>query len=506
MILAFSAFEARYIRIVNSWLSALVVVYLAFAAAALLLDDHPIYVDGLFSLATAGYADANPDPALVLERLVIKSQQHVPGYFLLLFYWGNLLDWAPLAMRLPTLFFGIISLALVYRLGRSFVSSEAGLLALVMLAGLAFYNIWYLPIRMYTMFVAAELLLLWLYFRAIRGQGAHSARLLLLFLASLVFLYTHIFSLATLLGIGLYHLLLVPKDRKWFAITCAFILAGAAFLPWLDILVQGTDFATSRAAEAITALSAAQLLQHLLYLGVNGSVAFLFLFILAAYVAWKRDRFAIALWVITLTALAFYVAVNAVTGVIDLPRSRYAVIIFPLLILLMVKGLMSLARWKLLIVVIMLFWLASGWLYQRRVGAALFVRSYDTIPIHLIERHLRAELRPGDLITGWSGGLSFDFESGVYGGIVDYYFAETQVDVDIEHTYFLQDMDDAEITAAIQEQLGGRERVWLVYETARWPRYLLLWQDALMNGYQRCHIDDSVERVRIERFQLSSCD
>lgn len=244
-----SEFEAAYGRVANSWLSALVVVFIAYAAAALLLDDYPIYVDGLFSLATAGYADAQPDPALVLERLAVKSQQHVPGYFLLLFIWGNLLDWTPLAMRLPTLYFGIISLALMYRLGRSFVSKEAGLAALVMLAGLAFYNIWYLPIRMYTMFVAAELLLLWLYFRAIRKGSVGTTQLILVFLACVAFLYTHIFSLATLLGIGLYHMLFVPKNRNWFAIAGTFMLAGAAFLPWMDILIQGPNLRLAQALE-----------------------------------------------------------------------------------------------------------------------------------------------------------------------------------------------------------------------------------------------------------------
>ena len=500
-----SKLEAGYVRVANSWLSAVAIIFIVFAAAALLLDDYPIYVDGLFSLATAGYADAYPDLALVLERMMVKSQQHVPGYFLLLFVWGNLLDWTPLAMRLLTLFFGIISLALMYRLGRSLVSKEAGLLALVMLAGLAFYNIWLLPIRMYTLFVAAELLLLWMYFRAIRKQSAGAAQLIPVFLACVAFLYTHIFSLAALLGIGLYHLLFVPKNRSWFAIAGAFLLAGAVFLPWMDILIQGADFATDRAAEAITTLSAVQLLRNLLYLGVNGSVAFLMLFILAAYTAWKGDRVAIALWTITLTALAFYVAVNAVTGVIDLPRSRYAVILFPLMILLMVKGLMSLARWKLLILGIVLFWLASGLLYQRRVGAAQFVRSYDTIPIHLIERRLSAELRAGDLITGWSSGLSFDFESWIYGGIADYYFSDYRVDVDIEHTYFLENMDDREIAEIVEAQLAGRERVWLVYETARWPRYLPLWQAALMSRYQRCRIDDAVGSVRIELYQTPNC-
>ena len=43
-----------YTRLITSWAAAACVIFAAFAIAALRLDDYPIYVDGLFSLATAG--------------------------------------------------------------------------------------------------------------------------------------------------------------------------------------------------------------------------------------------------------------------------------------------------------------------------------------------------------------------------------------------------------------------------------------------------------------------
>ena len=426
--------NAHYRRVVNSWLFAALVVLIAYAAAALQLDDYPIYVDGLFSLATAGYADPHPDARLVLERLAVKSQQHVPGYFLLLQVWGNLLAWEPLAMRVLSLFFGVLSLALIYRLGRCLHSRELGAIALVMFASLTAYNIWYLPIRMYTMFVATELLLLWLYFRAQRVESAGRAKLVLLWMACVAFLYTHIFSLATLLGIGAYHVFCQPRNRHWLRIAGAFLLAGVAFLPWLVILIPGTEFAARRAGEWISAFSADQLLLALFSLGANANFLFALLLLLAARLAWRRDPSAIVLGVILLVSLAFYVVVNAATGLMDFPRTRYAVIVFPLMALLMARGLVTLNHRTILILFALLFWLASALLYHRRVGASQFVRSTDTMPVHLIERQLREEWRAGDLLTGWSSGLSFDFESTVYGGVADYYFGQHGVEVDIEHT------------------------------------------------------------------------
>ncbi len=483
----------------------MVILFLAFALAVRLLDDFPIYVDGLFSMATAGYFDPHSGLDGVLERLMVKSQQHVPGYFLLLHVWGKLVDWSPLALKLLSLFFGSISLALMYRLARGLMDPSAGLFATLMLASLAFYNVWYLPIRMYTMFVAAALLLLWLYFRALRAAQPTWSELAALCFACILFAYTHIFSLALLCGIGVYHVFFVPKTRRWMHIAGAFLVAGLAFLPWLQILIEGAAYATNRAEQAISALSSLDLLWSITSLGINASNLFLLLLALAAYRAWQRDSSALALWVLLSVTLAFYVIVNAVLRVMDFPRIRYAVIVFPLMILLMVKGLEALPHWKLALLGILVFWLASGLLFQRRVGAGQFVRSYNTLPIHLVERHLRGDFVEGDLLTGWSDGLNLHFESVAYGGIADFYFARHGVDVAIEHTYELGKSADEAITALLGDKLIGRERVWLVYEWRGSDRYERLWRDALQAQFESCREYNAIEKVSIALYQRSSC-
>ena len=493
-----------YTRFVTSWLAAASVIFIAFGIAALRLDDYPIYVDGLFSLATAGYFEESADVALALERLAEKSHQHVPGYFLLLQAWARLVDWSPFALRLISLASGIFSLALVYRIGRSFISRDAGFWALFMLASLYYYNLWYLPIRMYSMFAAAGLLMLWLYLRALRQQLTWRAWTLLC-LAIILFAYTHLFSFSLLCGIGVYHLVFVKKDKRWLNISAAFGVAALAFLPWLGILARGLDYATDRAEQAIHSLAALDLLEAIISFGINASLPFLLLLPVALWQAWRRDRFAIALCTLLAATLAFYVIVNALTGVIDYPRSRYAIIVFPLLILLLAKAMTSLERWKPLTIGILLFWLASGMLYQRRVGPALFIPSYGTLPAHLVERQLREELRPGDLVTGFSGGVSFDFKSIAYDGVGEFYFARHGAEVAIAHTWRLGRMTAAEISDELRQTLDGRERVWLVYEAGK-ADYLGHWREALERHHVLCESDESLERVRIELHQLHACE
>ena len=490
-------------RAVHSWMPPLLIVFAVFAAAVSLLDDFPIQADGLLSIHTVGYKDEIPNIPDTIGRLINKSQQHVPGYFLTLFAWAKAVGWSPLALRLLTVFFGILSLALIYRLGRSCISKEAGLFSLVMLASLTFYNIWYLPIRMYTLFVAAELLLLWVYFRTLQRPQVRRRDYVWLFLACLVFINAHTFSLTVFVGLGLYHLLLAPKTRRWYGMTAAALLAVLIILPWFVILFQGAEYYASNPDRTYRALNPIEMTVNIISLGTNANLLFAALLLLSIKPALlDRDRLAIAFWVIFIVATALYALVNAVVQVADPTRFRYFVSLFPLMILLMVKGLEQLKKWKFLTVGILLFWIASGLLYHRRVGPDFYVRSYDTIPIHLIERHLRDEFQPGDLVTGWTDGLDFNFRTVFYGSIVDFYFAEhDDVSVAVQNVYQLKDLADDEIAALILDSVNDRARVWLAYELDKTGRYDPLYRSALYAHYQRCRFDESLPNVVIELYQ-----
>ncbi len=500
-------FESIYNRAVNSWLPPVFVVFVAFAIAVTLIDDFPIQADGLLSIHTAGYTDGYPDLLSVFDRLINKSQQHVPAYFLALFVWGNATEWSLMMMRVLSVFYGILSLALIYRLGRDFISKEAGFFAIVMLASLTFYNIWYLPIRMYTMFVAAELLLFWVYFRTLHRKQTTRQDYILLFLAGLLFVNTHTFSLAILLGLGVYHLLLVEKTRRWYSMTAAALLVVLIILPWFVILFQGAEYYASNPERTYRALNPIEMTVKIFELGVNASILFIGALLLSVKQALDRDKMTIALWVILIVAVGAYALINLVVQVADPTRFRYFVPLFPLIILLIVKGLELLKRWKFVTLCLLLFWVASGLLYHRRVGPDYYVRSYDTIPIHLIERHLRDELGHGDLITGWTDGLDFDFASDFYGKITDVYFAEHDVDIAIQHVYQLGQVSDEAVTAIVADLTQDRKRIWLTYEpdNRHTARLYELYHHVLMSRYERCLVDDAVANVVIELYQTADC-
>lgn len=498
--------ENVYVRATGSWLPAMFVILATFFLATRLLDDHPILPDGLRSIATAGGLVAESDLRSVFEKLTDVSQQHVPGYFLTLFAWGKIAGWDPLLLRMLSVFFGVLSLALIYRLGRDFVSREAGLFSIVMLASLSFYNLWYLPIRMYTLFVAAGIWLIWIYLRIVVHGRTSPGHYTVLFLAGITFLYSQIFSLAVGLGLAVFHIVFVAKSRHWLFVAAAGALAGLVFLPWLSTLLTGTaEIASGEEFGDIRVLSPVETVTTILSLSMNASILFLGVLALSVRQLFKKDQASLALWTILITAIAFYVTVNRTTGAIDLHRSRYFVALFPVIILLLNMGLAQLKRRKLLILGLLLFWIASGLLYQRRVGADIFVRSYSTIPVHLIERHLRADLQPGDLLAGWSGGLSFAYRT-PYGGVIDYYFADAAIDIKIQHAYALQQLEDEAISTTLAEQFDKYSRIWLTYELDNVARFQTLYQGALAQSHRRCFRDRSLDNVAIEFYQRSGCD
>ena len=498
-------FDDMYDRVTRSGAAAALVIFAVYAIACLRLDDYPILPDGLRSIATAGAFDPAPDLSLVFGRLNAISQQHVPGYFVALHFWGNLAGFSPLVLRALSLFFGLLSLAFMYRLGRDFICPQAGFAALIMLSSLYFYNLWYLPIRMYTMFVAAGLAFLWIYFRIVIGGKRSPRHFAALCLACLLFLNSQVFSLAILFGVALAHLFIVPKSRARLWTTLSLGLAALLFLPWLTTLLVGAEEIAAGEFGDIQILTPLETVETVLRLGLNGSLLFLLPLALSLRSFIRRERLGMALWLILPAATCFTIVVNQMTNAIDLHRSRYLVCLLPLVILLVVIGLRHLPRWRWLHLAILLFWLAGGLLFQRRFAPQVYVQSYGAIPIHLIERHLRDDLQAGDLIVGYSEGLSFEYST-PYGRVADYYFAEHAVDVVIEHNYWLDLRGEAEDRRRLEDLIAGRDRVWLIYEWDNNPRWRDLYQTSLLESHKRCHSDGSVYHVAIELYRRDACE
>ena len=226
----------------------------------------------------AGWLVDGPySPGDVLASVIETSPGHTPGYTLLLNQWGSFVGHDIAMARVLSIFAGLLSLALTYRLARDFVAPIAGYYALAFMAGNAFYNYYYAYARMYTLFVLFAALTLWLYLRIIDQKRANKTRdYLALGAACYALANIHIFSGVLFLTLAGFHVAFVPKDKRWLKVCASVLIAFLLFSLWLPVVVSlgiPRGLATwGPGSESFTSLLYAWML-----LASNGSLVLLFL-------------------------------------------------------------------------------------------------------------------------------------------------------------------------------------------------------------------------------------
>ena len=90
---------------------------------------------------------------------------HPPLYYFILHYWVALFGASAVAVRLLSVLFGVLTIPMVYLVGRQLFNKEAGLVGALILA-LSWFNIFYSQeARMYTLMVLLVLLFVYFFWR-----------------------------------------------------------------------------------------------------------------------------------------------------------------------------------------------------------------------------------------------------------------------------------------------------------------------------------------------------
>jgi 4-amino-4-deoxy-L-arabinose transferase-like glycosyltransferase len=125
------------------WLG-LAILLLAFALCLYRLGAQSLWYDETVSVYLAG--ESIPDLVAHTARDI-----HPPGYYLLLHAWSRLAGSNDFAAAFPSLFFGMLLVALAYWLGARVFGRRAGLLAAGLVA-ISPFHVWYSQeVRMYTL-------------------------------------------------------------------------------------------------------------------------------------------------------------------------------------------------------------------------------------------------------------------------------------------------------------------------------------------------------------------
>ena len=395
-------------RILGHWLLVAAMILVAATLAIPQLDKYPLSLDSIDSYAFAfGLTESAWTPGDLLNALYREIPDQTAPYYLLLHAWGALSGQSLAAGRLISLFAGLLSLAMLYRLSRDFVSPFAALLAVIILLSNALYAFYYAQLRYYTLQVFFSALVIWLYLRLVTRSHAPSRReYLALALACCALVSMHAFGLLMYIVLSLYHLLAVKKDRRWLQVMAAaigaLILALPAIYPMLtDGVARARDMHNPQAVGVFDALA------QFGFVMSNGNALVLAISIVGAVIGWRRGslRGNPFLALFPLLALGILLA-SGVSGVVSEGQMRYLLVGAPIVVGFAAAGIYALYRLRRWLGLLALLWLVTGMSFMRTADWELLIQgrtwAYTHPPWHLISRWMQ---QSGEALTTMTFGV-----------------------------------------------------------------------------------------------------
>ena len=348
----------------NLWILVVPVLLLAMVLAVHRLSGYPFDDDEWVNLRLAGgISEGRPLPlAEVWARVTEDDPDQTYGLALVYSVWGRIFGWSEFAARILPLFAGILTLAWAYRAGSDWFAPLVGLVAAMLLSTSVLFIVFLHLARAFSLVMLFALMTVWSYWRLTLHPSAsgkdYPAQLGLL-AGSIGIIYTHYYAILLLVGLCLWHLLFLPKDRRWWRPVWLFGLAGIAFLPQLEGFLSGVRKTQTapwhNAGDAM--LRATEILPWFLHVFTNGilrlpmlrlpmvlNITILILLIPIVAIFWRRNQqrewFHQIQFLLfsTLLVLFLMLFVNEIILVMRPNRLRYMIALWPLCTLLVGWG------------------------------------------------------------------------------------------------------------------------------------------------------------------------
>lgn len=207
------------------------------------LAHQSLWIDEWFTV------DIVNGPWASLIPHILQTERRPPLHYTLLKFWASIGD-QEYILRVYSVMLSLLSVSLLYALGRRMVDDRTGLLAALLLASSPFLILYGRMVRAYSQTVLLSLLATWGLWLAL--DKPRPQRWLLYGLSVLMLLYTDYSGLAVLGGHALFVLVQSVSRRQlpvlWLG-TMLIVMFG--YLPWLPSIlahakhpVRVTDFAT----------------------------------------------------------------------------------------------------------------------------------------------------------------------------------------------------------------------------------------------------------------------
>ena len=399
-----------------AWLWALLPLLLAAGLVIPALGDIALNGDEFASLVTAGVF--RPGPLYLVDVWNYTAEEdpdQALGWPLLFSVWGRVAGWSEVAARALPLFGGLLALAWVYRAGNDLFTAQTGFFAALLLSASMFPQTNMLHARSFPMVMLFTVWSLWAYWRNAlcpRPPGLRAQACLLIGMTGL--LYSQYFGALLLPVLGLFHLLFVPKNRRWWRTVLLPGLAALISALQLPAFINGLELTESKEALHSTALTTPQLLAQFLRYLVNDLISptpfvatllaiLLPLALLVATVLRLRARRPVgAGWLlafVSATLLLLYLAANEALRIVSERRMRYLIALWPLLALLAGLGLRLLAgAHRRLAAAMLALWLILGVTLALTTDLRYDLGYFSQSSIHQVYQFIREQIPASDFL------------------------------------------------------------------------------------------------------------
>lgn len=395
-----------------AWLIAVMLVLTFIVGARLDMDGF--WYDEVFTVRNtngAGYGDSTL--LGIYQSIQADDPYQAIGYPLTIALWGALVGWSEFALRVSSLLFALIGLALTYRLGRDTTrSSWVGFLAGIIF-GLSTFTVHYAhELRAFTFVTIFSTMTIWAYWRILE-KPSRTAYIIFI-LGGIGILYAHYYAAMLLIALGVYHLLFAPKNRAWFIVPLCGLLMAVAFIPQVPAFIEGyTRFDPANVEK--TPMGAIEVINSLLYYIGNGAnlITLILMLIGVAVVFLQKSRLGIVVG-IAIFGTGVLLISNELLNILEPTRLRYAIFLWSLFAVWISASLVFIAEfvarranqpklYSSFVLILLALWSANALWVNYTAGFNISIEGTETPRLRTITNILRERGASADLFAFYNG-------------------------------------------------------------------------------------------------------
>lgn len=174
-----------------------------------------------------------------IEEIILYRNIHPPFYYIIIHYWIELFGDSEFSIRFPSVIFGVISVYIIYKLGKLIFDEKVGILSAFILSISIFHILYSQTARFYSLLALLVLLSNYYFIKILEEPSQKNTirqkNTVKYIISTLLMIYTHGYGLLYIIVQNIYYLLFKKNIRYWFMVQGIILIF---FIPWINIMIK----------------------------------------------------------------------------------------------------------------------------------------------------------------------------------------------------------------------------------------------------------------------------